>query len=207
MRKKILAAAVVCFLSFAGEVFAEGEILFLFGASISGDISVLNDELSFRDVETAVKESPMFGLRVGSYGFPFGIEGSFTYSPSSLTGGAFNDQIQANVGIFYTEANVLLIILPGPVAPFVSGGAGLHFLDFTIADLVNFDRTKFGYNFGGGLKIAASRLSIRVDVRDHVTTFGLNDLGLGIIGELFGFGQSEGRIHNVELSVGLGVRF
>jgi len=206
MHKKLLAAAAVVSLSIAGKAGAEGEVTFLFGASISGDITVL-DDLDVNQVETAVKNSPLFGLRLGSYGFPFGIEGSLVYSPSGLTGGAFEDLIEANASILYTEANVLVIILPGPVAPFVTAGLGLHYLSFNIADLVSFDRSKLGYNFGGGVKINASRVSFRVDLRDHVTTFGFDDLGLGIIGDLIGLSNAETRLHNLELSFGLGIRF
>jgi opacity protein-like surface antigen len=206
MHKNFLAAAVLVSLSVADMAQADGEVTFVFGASISGDISVLND-LEFDQVETAIKNSPLFGLRLGSYGFPFGIEGSLIYSPSGLTGAAFDDVVEANAKILYTEANVLLIILPGPVAPFVTAGLGLHYLNFNVADLVSFNRSKLGYNFGGGLKINASRVSFRVDLRDHVTTFGFDDLGLGIIGDLIGLGDTEARLHNVELSFGLGIRF
>jgi hypothetical protein len=93
---------------------ADGEVTFVFGASISGDISVLNDNFNFNDVQTAVKNSPIFGLRLGSYGYPFGIEGSLVYSPSGLTGGAFDNLVEANASILYTEANAVIIILRGP---------------------------------------------------------------------------------------------
>jgi opacity protein-like surface antigen len=102
---------------------------------------------------------------------------------------------------------VVIVILPGPVSPFVTAGLGLHYLNFNVADLVSFDRSKLGYNFGGGLKVNASRVSFRLDLRDHVTTFGFDDLGLGIIGDLIGLSDSEARLHNVELSFGLGIRF
>ncbi len=213
MHGKILAALTALIVVFAALAMpssarAEGEVAFVFGASISGDISALNDDFNFDDVQTAVKNSPLFGLRLGSYGFPFGFEGSLIYSPSGLSGGAFDDQVEANVSILYTEANFLVIILPGPVSPFVTAGLGLHYLDFNFADLVSYNRSKLGYNFGGGVKINASRISIRVDVRDHVTTFGFDDLGvLGIIGELIGLSNAEARLHNVELSFGLGIRF
>jgi opacity protein-like surface antigen len=206
MHEKFLAVAALVSLSIAGKAAAEGEVGFVFGASISGDISVLND-LDIDQVETAVKNSPLFGLRLGTYGFPFGIEGSFIYSPSGLTGGAFQDLVEANASILYTEANVLVIILPGPVAPFATAGFGLHYLNFNIADLVSFDRSKLGYNYGGGIKFNASRVSFRVDLRDHVTTFGVDDLGLGIIGDLIGLSESDATLHNVELSFGLGIRF
>lgn len=212
MHGKILATRTALMMAFAALAMAssaraEGEVAFVFGASISGDISVLNDNFNFDDVQTAVKNSPLFGLRLGGYGFPFGFEGSLIYSPSGLTGSAFDDQVDANLSILYTEANVLVIILPGPVAPFVTGGFGLHYLGFNFADLVSFNRAKLGYNFGGGLKVNASRVSFRVDVRDHVTTFGFDDLELGIIGELIGLSGAEARLHNVELSFGLGIRF
>ena len=206
MNKRFLAATFVS-LAIAGSAGAEGEVTFVFGASISGDISVLNDEFNFDDVQTAVKNSPLFGVRLGSYGYPFGIEGSLIYSPSGLTGGAFDDLVEANASILYTEANVVVIILPGPVSPFVTAGLGLHYLNFNFADLVSFDKAKLGYNFGGGLKLNASRVSFRLDLRDHVTTFGFDDLGLGIIGDLIGLSGSEARLHNVELSFGLGIRF
>lgn len=207
MRGKFLAGAVLVSLAIAGAASADSEVSFVFGATISGDISVLNENFDVGDVQTAVKNSPLFGLRVGTYGFPFGIEGSLIYSPSGLTGGAFEDLIEANASILYTEANVLVLILPGPVSPYVTGGVGLHYLSFNIANLASFDRSKFGYNFGGGVKFNASRVSLRVDLRDHVTTFGFDDLGLGIIGDLIGLSDTETRLHNVELSFGLGIRF
>jgi len=211
MHKTFLAAATFVSLAIAGSAGAEGEVTFVFGASISGDISVLSNELDFSDVQTAVKNSPLFGIRLGNYGYPFGIEASLIYSPSGLSGGAFDDLIEANASILYTEANVVIVIIPGPVSPFVTGGLGLHYLSFNLADLVSFNRSKLGYNFGGGVKVNASRVSFRLDLRDHVTTFGFGDLGLGIIGDLIGdligLSNAETRLHNVELSFGLGIRF
>jgi hypothetical protein len=207
MRNKFLAVAAFVSLSIAAEAAAEGEFTFVFGASIAGDISALNENLDFNDVETAVKNSPLFGVRLGGFGYPFAIEASLIYSPSSLSGDAFNGLVEANTSILYTEANVLLIILPGPVSPFVTAGLGVHYLNFTIADLTSFDKVKLGYNLGGGLKVNASRVSFRLDLRDHVTTFGFDDLGLGFVADLIGLGAAEARLHNVELSFGLGIRF
>lgn len=186
---------------------ADSEVSFVVGASVSGNISFLDEGFDFDDFQTAIKNSPLFGIRVGTYGFPIGFEGSLTYSPAALTGGVFDDLVEANTNILYAEANVLVIILPGPVSPFVTGGLGLHYLDFNVADLVTFDNTKLGYNFGGGLKVNASRVSLRVDVRDHVTTLALDDFGLGILGPILGLGETSARLHNVELSFGVGIRF
>jgi opacity protein-like surface antigen len=202
-----MAAAVLSLLLPAVSARADSEVVFVGGASISGDISVLQNGLDFKSVEAAIKNSPLFGARIGTYRFPIGLEGSLVYSPSGLTGGAFNNLVQAKANILYTEANLLLIVLPGPVAPFVTGGVGLHYLDFNVADLASFSKTKFGYNFGGGLKVSAARLALRVDVRDHVTTVGLGDAGLGILGNILGLSTTSARFHNVELSFGVGVRF
>ena len=53
----------------------------------------------------------------------------------------------------------------------------------------------------------AERLALRFDIRDHVTTVGLGDLGLDDLGPIFGLSSSEVRVHNVELSFGIGIRF
>ena len=206
MRHAGLAAAAVLFLLSAERARADSEVTFVGGASISGNISVLSD-FDFKDIQTAVKNSPLFGVRVGKYGYPLGFEGSLIYSPSALTGDALNGLVETKANILYTEANLLIIILPGPISPFVTGGVGLHYFGFNVVDLASLSKTKFGYNFGGGLKLNASKLTLRVDVRDHVTTFGLNDAGLGLLGNIFGLANTSARVHNVELSAGVGIRF
>ena len=35
----------------------------------------------------------------------------------------------------------------------------------------------------------------------------LNDFGLGIIGDIIGLASTDARVHNVELSFGVGIRF
>ena len=206
MRKALALAVLTLVLALAGRARADSELTFVLGASISGNISFLDEGFDFGDVQTAIKNSPIFGVRIGSYAFPIGFEGSLLYSPAALTGDAFEDLLEAKTNILYAEANVLIIIVPGPVAPFFTVGAGLHYLGFNVADLVTTSNTKLGYNWGGGLKVSASRLTLRVDLRDHVTTIGLDDVGLGIIGGLLGFNESA-RLHNVELSFGVGIRF
>jgi hypothetical protein len=204
---KRLASLAILALSIlsARTALADSVILGFFGASTGGDIKALTDP-GF-DLQAALKNSPIYGLRIGTYTCPIGLEGSLAYSPANLTGAAFNDQLKATASVLYAEANVLIIILPGPIAPFVTGGGGLHYLDFNVADILSYKRSKFGYNYGGGLKINASKLALRVDVRDHVTTFGLGDFGLGFLGGLIGLEQTDARIHNVEVSFGVGIRF
>jgi hypothetical protein len=72
---------------------------------------------------------------------------------------------------------------------------------------VNFSNSHFGYNFGAGVKINASRVTFRLDIRDHVTGLTLDDLNLSLIGQILGISGSQLRVHNVELSVGVGIRF
>ena len=184
---------------------AESALSVFGGANIGGDLSLLTDGGNF-DLETSIKNSPIFGMRVGSYGFPIGFEGSLTYSPSAIIGG-IDDQLDIKTNILYVEANGLVIILPGPIAPFVTGGVGVHYLNFDLADLTTTSQTKFGWNLGGGLKINVARVALRVDIRDHVTTLGLSDFGLGIIGDILGLASTDARVHNVELSFGVGIRF
>ena len=184
---------------------AKGEVTFVVGALTGGDINVLvEDGFSF---PASFKNGPAFGVRVGSYGYPFAFEGSLLYGPSSLTGTLVEGVAEIKTDVLYTEANLLVIILPGPVSPFLTGGVGLHYLKFDLANLLSLDSARFGYNFGGGLKVNVSRLAFRLDVRDHVSTFGLGDVGLGGLGGLLGLSDEDARVHNVEVSFGLGLRF
>lgn len=205
MQRFALVMVALLALTTARSARADGAIYGFIGAGTGSNFTALTE--GNVDLETALKQSPVFGARIGFYGFPFGFEGSLTYSPSALQGGVFDDAIQGSTDIVYTEANVLLIVLPGPVAPYLTGGVGVHYLDFQIADIASFDHTKFGYNFGGGLKANISALALRFDVRDHVTTFGIDDFALGVIGNLVGLDDSDTRIHNVEISFGIGVSF
>ena len=185
---------------------AESALTVFGGANIGGDLNLLTDGGNF-DLGTSIKNSPIFGMRVGSYKFPIGYEGSLTYSPSAIIGG-IDDQLDIKTNILYVEANALVIILPGPIAPFVTGGIGVHYLNFDLADLTTTRQTQFGWNLGGGLKINVERVAFRIDIRDHITTLGVNDFGLGIIGDILGgLASTDARVHNVELAFGVGIRF
>ena len=199
----VLAAALV--VSSAREAVADGAVSFILGGNIGGNLNVLTDDGV--DVVTSIQNSPLYGVRIGSYGFPFGFEGSLIYSPSALVGGAFDGAIETKANLLYTEANALLILLPGPIAPFATFGAGLHYVSFDVADLLSLSNSKLGWNYGGGIKFNVSRLQLRLDVRDHVTSIGLDDFGLGDVGNIIGLTETSTRVHNVEFSFGVGVRF
>jgi hypothetical protein len=137
-----------------------------------------------------------------------GVEGGYLSSPSGLRGEALGGLVDVDTRVNYLEANALLFILRRNVSPFVTGGAGLHRLRFSIIDLVNTPTIKkFGYNFGGGVKADINRVSIRFDVRDHVTPLNADDFGtLGVIAEILGLDLDQ-TLHNLELSFGIGIRF
>ena len=95
----------------------------------------------------------------------------------------------------------------------VTGGAGLQSFDFHgNVDLIGADVnlatvTKLGFNFGAGVKGNLGRVTLRADVRDHLTKFQETDFGIaGAIAEALGI-EFEQNVHNVEVSFGVGVRF
>lgn len=68
--------------------------------------------------------------------------------------------------------NMVLHALPegSPFRPFVTGGGG--FTSFFLPGFSSFSgygNTKFGYNYGGGLKFNFFMYGLRFDVRNHVT--------------------------------------
>jgi len=211
-----VAAAVVVALVFvalsAAPAQAQGEISFVIGALVGGDFEALiaADDIS---LTTNFKNAPLYGARLGWFGYPLGIEGSLVYSPSGLSGDLQESLLTIDTRVIYMEANLVLVILPGPVSPYVTGGLGLHSFDFK-ANVEQIDRTfdlgevnKLGYNFGGGLKFNLSRISIRAEVRDHITKFTDADFGFDpSIGDALGFAIDQ-TLHNLEISGSVGIRF
>ncbi len=103
------------------------------------------------------------------------------------------------------EANGMLLLIPGPVQPFLTAGGGYH--SYSFADLAGLKLNKFGWNFGAGLKFNISRVSLRVDIRDHLRPdISAQDLGVDeALANIIGLNNQD--LHNVELSFGLGVKF
>lgn len=182
----------------------DAEVSFFLGGLIGGDLaSILDDGFSLTGT---LQNGRTYGGRVGYYPFPLGVEGSFTYSNSGLGLEAELDRARVEIAarVMYFEANAILLLLPGPVQPFLTGGGGIHSYEFV--DLAGVQLRKWGLNFGGGLKANIKRVSLRVDVRDHVTQVSTADLNIDDeLAELIGV-QSQS-LHNAELSFGIGVRF
>jgi hypothetical protein len=188
----------------ASTAFAQGEVSGVLGGLLGGNLEVRED----LSVDTSLKNAVLYGFRGGWYGERLGVEGSYVSSPSGLRGEALEGLVDIDTRVSYFEGNALLFILPGDVSPFVTGGAGLSRLRFKILDLVETPIiSKFGFNFGGGVKGNFDRISIRFDVRDHVTSLKAEDFGaLGPIAGILGLDLDQ-TLHNLELSFGIGVRF
>ena len=202
----VLAALLAATPTFAGD----GEISGFIGGLLGGDLN----QLEAGNITSSFKNGIVYGVRGGWYGHPLAVEGSFAYAPSGLTGVVEDNVFAVDTRVTYLDANLLLIILPTAVSPFVTGGVGLQSFDFqgdiAPAALVNVDLVtvnKFGFNFGAGIKANIKRVALRLDIRDHLTTFTQDDFGLlGQIAEIAGITFDE-TVHNVEVSFGVGFRF
>jgi opacity protein-like surface antigen len=177
---------------------AEGEVTGVIGGLLGGDLkNVLFGNVSAKG---AFDNGPLYGVRAGWIARFFGVEGSFVTSPSGVNLDLPNAGPGVNAKVYYLEANALWIMIPGPVSPFLTGGVGLHSYDFDTTD----DLKKMGYNFGGGLKINIKAITLRGEVRDHVTPFEQGDFRIGDIISAVTDGDT---LHNIEISGGIGVRF
>lgn len=79
-----------------------------------------------------------------------------------------------------------------PIRPFVTGGGG--FSSFFLPNVSSFSgrgNTKFGYNYGGGVKFNFFKYGIRLDVRNHVTGKPFDQFLPNV----------EGNLNNIEVSM------
>jgi hypothetical protein len=175
------------------------EVTFVLGAMI-GDS--LGDVLQVRPstLTEGFDNAPIFGGRIGWSAFPFAIEGSLLYSPSAIS---VTDVGSLDADLVYAEAELQILILPGPVAPFVGAGLGIHSLQLEAGSVPR--ETVIGYVFGGGLKVAIGSLGLRVDLKDHVTPLEFGELSPEFL-QAVGIATNT-NVHNVELSGGLTIRF
>lgn len=204
LRTSLLLTATLAFVLLgAGPALAQdGEIAFVIGA-------LMGDELEFDDIDEVDDEigssfdnSPLYGGRLGIYGHPWGLEGSVVVSPSGLS--SDDSPTELDVRVIYAEGNVLLIPIPGPVSPFATGGVGIHSYKFEGGGL-DITENRLGFNFGGGVKANIGPVSLRGDVRDHVTPFDRDDLDAVLV-PILGLEDDE-TLHNWEISASVGFRF
>ena len=202
---------MVCGLTLVpGRASAQPEVSGVIGGLLGGDLNNLLEGTS--SLKSTFDNGPLYGFRAGWMGGFIGLEGSFVMSPTgvSISGTSLPAGVDAKV--YYGEGNVLFFLLPGPVKPFLSVGAGWHSYDFdvSIANVTLSDDDakvqKAGWNFGGGLKINIKGLTLRGDVRDHLTTVGPDDFGLADVADELGIADDQ-TLHNVEISGSIGIRF
>jgi len=179
---------------------AAQEVSFVIGALIGDSFRDVLGILDLPNIAQDFKNAPLFGGRVGVSAFPFAFEGSIVYSPSAinLSGGSSFD-----AKLIYAEAEVQLIIFPGPVQPYIGGGLGFDHIRLQTGG--NPSETVLGYVLGGGLKLAFGSVGARVDLKDHITPLKVDNLDPEFRQALFLVQDTT--LHNVELSGGITIRF
>ncbi len=126
----------------------------------------------------------------------FGHEIGYGYNHTTLD---FGSQGSTGMGVHQGFYDFLAHALPAgsPIRPFVCGGVGFaSFFPPGTSVYGGNGITKFGLNYGGGVKVKLSPIyGVRVDVRDYVT------------GKPFNFTNVSGLLHNVEVSAGFSILF
>ena len=175
---------------------------------ISGGYGSLGDKTlsvaEYLDVGGTEEYSIDNGVRIGarmafnSRRF-IGHEVSYAYQHSGLdflanAQGALTTEELGTVRVHNMYYNLVLHATPEGTRfrPFVTGGGG--FSSFFLPGVSSFSgggNTKFGYNYGGGVKVNFFLYGIRLDVRNHVT------------GKPFGqyIPNVSGTLNNLEFSV------
>lgn len=192
----VVAAGV---LLFPGTAAAGPDVTFVLGAMIGDELSDVT-QIPGSDLREDIATSPVYGARLGWSAYPFALEGSLVLADSEVNvAGA--DPFDAR--FIYAEADLQLLLFPGPLSPFLAGGIGFHNLKLqTDGDP---SETLVGYILGGGIKATIGSVGLRVDLRDHITPVKADEVepafrnALGI--------ADDKTLHNVEFSAGFTVRF
>jgi opacity protein-like surface antigen len=208
VRTMTLGVVMGAMLALPSAAQAQAEVTGVIGGMLGGDLNNLLAGTS--SLKSTFDNGPLYGARVGWIGGWIGAEGSFVASPTGVKLEVPGSNLDLDAKVYFAEFNALLIPIPGPISPFFTIGAGWHSYNF---DLSVIDATesetkiqKFGWNFGGGLKINIKALTLRGEVRDHLTKVGPLDFKSGDIAEEIGV-TNQVTLHNVEISGGIGVRF
>ena len=140
-----------------------------------------------------------FGHEV-SYSYQHGGLNLLTSNEGTDDGSSAGERNLGAVRAHNMYYNAVLHALPtgSPVRPFATGGGGFtSFFLPGVSTLSGGGDTKFGYNYGGGIKFNLFKYGVRLDVRNHVT------------GKPFGryLPNVEGKLNNLEISVTFSVLF
>lgn len=172
-----------------------------YGALNDNSISVQEiPQLAGRDTY-ALSNGVRVGARMAFNPRAFtGHEISYSYQHAGLDflqtgeGATTGTQDLGSVRAHHMYYNYVLHATPSgiPVRPFVTGGGGFSsFFLPGLSSLSGRGDTKFGYNYGGGVKFNLFMYGVRFDVRNHVT------------GKPFGryLPNVSGSLHNLEFSI------
>ncbi len=128
-----------------------------------------------------------YGVAVGGGGI-VGGELEFAYAPDFF---GQSPTLGSN-SVLTLMGNLMISIPAGPVRPYVTGGAGLFrtHVAATASDLLSFDDSSFGYNFGGGVMILLpAHLGVRGDFRNIRSTSEIPVLGIATGGTKLSFSR------------------
>ncbi len=179
-----------------------------YGALSDNDISSQNLlDAAGRDTYS-ITNGVRVGARMGFNSRRFiGHEVSYSYQHAGLDFLQVREEETASADLGAVRAhhmyyNVLLHAVPTgfkiPIRPFVTGGGGFSsFFLPGVSSFSGYGDTKFGYNYGAGIKLNFFTYGFRFDVRNHVT------------GKPFGeyLPNVQGKLNNTEFSVTFSVLF
>jgi len=190
---------LLTFLMFAGagSAFAQSaELGFHVGAHRlrGSDLGTFTSDPTQPATSYSLKDGWRFGFRVTlNNGLFTGHEAFYGYNRTTLRSQA-QTTVEQGMAIHQGGYNFLFYPVPegSPVRPFVTGGA--HFSNFVppgSSATSGGGDTKFGVNYGAGIKIRISPMFlIRLDVRDYLQ------------GKPFDIPGQSGRLHLLEVSAG-----
>ncbi|HVX65673.1 MAG TPA: outer membrane beta-barrel protein [Bryobacteraceae bacterium] len=187
------AMFILLFLACTGAAFAQlGE----FSVS-AGSSKMRNNALGtgdFSDFKATSNFRLGFRFTINSWRF-LGHEIGYAYNRGKLEGPGFEYGMPVHQGMY----NFLAYATPegARIRPFATGG--VHFSTYYPPGSSVYNgngSTKFGYNYGAGIKVRLTSLFMgRVDIRDY--TNGKPDFGI----------NPDGKLHQLEVSAGLGIAF
>jgi hypothetical protein len=189
-----LAIFLLC--AFSGVGAAQvGEVSLSFGESLFKD-----NVLGFADAATQFKMVNGFRvtarLTLNTKRF-IGHEFGYAYSRSKL--GIVGSSDQVGTPVHQGFYDFLLYATPegSLIRPFLAGGGQFStFVPPGASVTYGTGTTKYGGNFGAGVKVKVSAIfAVRLDVRDYVTTKPFDLIG------------KSGALHQIEASAGLGLYF
>jgi hypothetical protein len=173
-----------------------GEISLSFGDSIFKDnlLGAFDSATQYK-VKDGFRISARLTLNTKRFiGHEFGY--GYSRSKLGLTGGASDE---ASMPVHQGFYDFLLYASPegSRIRPFVAGGAQFStFVPPGASVTYGTGTTKYGGNFGGGVKVKLTSIfALRLDGRDYVTT------------KPFDLPGKSGALHQIEVSAGLGLYF